>query len=847
MGLNEIITNAKEVLLNFANEENSWLSDVISSYILANGNVGDSKKEELINLIFENKENDGKSKNCLSSHFGTGKGEKQKNIKLELLQHIEGVNSLMENQKINFSNDVTFIYGLNGSGKSSYYRVLYNMSNKYDNKIIYNNIYKDNADNKFSAVLKYRINNNNKQFCWDNNSSDDELTEIRFFDTKLSEKMLQKRNSDELLLKPFGLNMFSEIIELVDELKKKAKEKVEIEKKQIPLIDTKDLSEKFCKLNDDIDYSCIKDELLQILKCDIEKLSKECEDNKKQRLQLLQSNNNSAIELNKVKVQTYTNIKYKIVSIGKDYEKYANEILKQNKLKEELQNKKSQIELIKSIVNSDNDDWNRFIKYGLDNQKYYPNKCPFCQRKYDNSALEIIKAYTEYLQNDCEKNYNESISITKDLRNNLLTNFNAIDESYLINIDDILKNEIKEWKKSVLDSIDNIDSKGIILNKDLINEIDNYITKLNNDIKELDTDQNNKQEKINILESKIIDLKEKISLINQKDKIEDLIVKKENVEKMADKIEAISTIKLSNLSKKAHEQLLTKSLKSIFIKKMKDILETTNIEIDLNMQNTKGINQMELSIKGKKLLEILSEGEQKAVALALFLSEIELSQNNNPIIFDDPINSMDNRLADNFANALLKIDNQIVVFSHNLLFLESFHTSKIGHICKTYGTSCNRNDKGRHIFIYEVKSCGKNEKGVITKYLLDTPKECLKRIDGYLNEKDFNKETECSVLLRQTVELVIDSCIFKNQVPPRFSSKNNRFQWEELKKIGAKPIIIDELRSIHDRCSGGEMHFGIERTYNPLTKEEIENMKNKLLEILNINKTGEYDERFEKK
>ena len=826
-------------MVGFANEDSSWTSCVVRKYLLLNGNVDDNMKKELVDLLFCDEEND--CKNSFLVSFDAGNSQQKKVVKLKSLKHIEGVNSLMDNQTIGFSDDVTFIYGLNGTGKSSYYRILYNMSNADNKKNIYNDIYSEDHKKEFNANIKYLLDNSETQFDWNNTDCDESLKVVRFFDTTLSNKMLQKRNSDELLLKPFYLNLFSEVIGLIDELKIMALKKVDTIKSQMPQIDLTNITGKYSVLNDDMCVSDIKDDLLLILSRNLDVLSKECSEKEKQKKHLLQENSQSTIEFNKTIVRAYSKIKTVACDVDKYYREYYNETKKQVTIKEELKNKKAQIQQLGSIVNSDNDDWKRFIKYGLDYQNNYPNRCPFCHREYDDNALDIIKAYEEYLKNDIERKYNDSRELGDTLKNNILLGLNSINEENLTNFDDELKKKILEWKESISSSISSSANMDIPSSNSFTTMIDQNVEILNQQIEELEFNENTRTEKVLELEKEIVELKQSISLINQKDKIEKLIVEKDNVKQISDRIEAISTQKLSRLSKQTHEMLLTETLKETFSRKLHDILGSVDIDIELNVQNSKGVNQMELSLKGKNILDILSEGEQKAVALTLFLTEVELSQNKNPIIFDDPVNSMDNKIAGNFAKSLLKIDNQIVIFSHNLLFLDSFRTSKNGHICKTYETICNKN-RGRHIFVYEVRSYGKNKKGVITKYLLDTPEECLKRIDKYLNEKDFNKEAECSILLRQTVELAIDAFIFKNQVPSRFSSNDSRFNWEELKKVGAKGVDVDELRHIHDRCSGGEMHIGIERTYNPLTKEEIENMKNQLLEVLNKNKIGEGDE-----
>lgn len=70
-----------------------------------------------------------------------------------------------------------------------------------------------------------------------------------------------------------------------------------------------------------------------------------------------------------------------------------------------------------------------------------------------------------------------------------------------------------------------------------------------------------------------------------------------------------------------------------------------------------------------KLSEILSEGEQKVIALADFLAEATLRRTAAPIVFDDPANSLDYRRSEHVAKRIadLAAEQQIVVFTHNIM------------------------------------------------------------------------------------------------------------------------------------------------------------------------------------
>ena len=52
-----------------------------------------------------------------------------------------------------------------------------------------------------------------------------------------------------------------------------------------------------------------------------------------------------------------------------------------------------------------------------------------------------------------------------------------------------------------------------------------------------------------------------------------------------------------------------------------------------------------------------------------------------------------------------------------------------------------------------------------------------------------------------------------------------------MKNLYPDGELIEQLKKIHSRASGGELHNGSEREENPVDKEEIETMCAKMREI----------------
>lgn len=68
--------------------------------------------------------------------------------------------------------------------------------------------------------------------------------------------------------------------------------------------------------------------------------------------------------------------------------------------------------------------------------------------------------------------------------------------------------------------------------------------------------------------------------------------------------------------------------------------------------------------------EILSEGEQRALALAGFLTEVALTDGSGPIIVDDPVSSLDRDRSAKVAERLAEeaFQRQVIVFTHDIIF-----------------------------------------------------------------------------------------------------------------------------------------------------------------------------------
>jgi hypothetical protein len=80
---------------------------------------------------------------------------------------------------------------------------------------------------------------------------------------------------------------------------------------------------------------------------------------------------------------------------------------------------------------------------------------------------------------------------------------------------------------------------------------------------------------------------------------------------------------------------------------------------------------LRLSDISTKATKVLSEGEQRAMGLAMFLAELESQTHSSTVVFDDPSTSLDHVFRRAIARRLVAMadQRQVLVFTHDAVFL----------------------------------------------------------------------------------------------------------------------------------------------------------------------------------
>lgn len=139
-------------------------------------------------------------------------------------------------------------------------------------------------------------------------------------------------------------------------------------------------------------------------------------------------------------------------------------------------------------------------------------------------------------------------------------------------------------------------------------------------------------------------------------------------------IRSTDTRALSTKSSELTSRYVTEPLVEQFLRELQE-LGVQGVEVSLDTSARGGVPRHRIRLidadRSVKTSEILSEGEQRAMGLAAFLSEISVSPSASGIVADDPVSSLDHRYRGRVARRLVSAaqERQVLIFTHDLVFL----------------------------------------------------------------------------------------------------------------------------------------------------------------------------------
>ena len=618
-------------------------------------------------------------------------------IKLKSIENISNINNLSPRNPLNFRDkNLLVIYGDNASGKSGYVRILKHISGTVPRSDLLSNIYKPNQQ-EGKCNIKYEKDSEIKKREWCiSDKPIDDLRCIDIFDTECGISYIESEN--QVTYEPKILSFFSDLVRVCDKISSKLEDeinKVSYKKPICPLeYDSTEGSKWYKKLSantteEDLKKYCFWTEEDQRNLDEISKRFSETNPEKKAK-DIRQKNTylEQIITTTKNLLDSFSDENYKKINqLKNDYAtaKETDKVIADKTFKQSALN----------CVGSET--WKQLWWYAREysEKEAYKNQtfpvtsndalCVLCHQKLDENAKNRLKSFDDFIKGKTQKAVDESKkslddTIKKlpdiDTKGALKTKLDASEmqtnNNYLINLYIDLENRKKEFinydTQSELRPLPTIEvwlkeTEKIIIHRE--NTAQQY---------EADAVSNNKE-----------------SLENNKKELECKKWFSQHLNSIKQEIENLECIKIFNSAKnltnttaiskyksKLSEELITQEFVNRFNAELRK-LKAEKIKVEIFKSKTekgKALHQIRLKgiiskNKDIKPKNILSEGENRIVALSVFLADVTVNNSSAPFIFDDPISSLDQTFEEAVASRLVQLSKkrQVVVFTHRLSML----------------------------------------------------------------------------------------------------------------------------------------------------------------------------------
>jgi energy-coupling factor transporter ATP-binding protein EcfA2 len=153
----------------------------------------------------------------------------------------------------------------------------------------------------------------------------------------------------------------------------------------------------------------------------------------------------------------------------------------------------------------------------------------------------------------------------------------------------------------------------------------------------------------------------------------DSIAKHELSSKLQACIDGMDTRGISRKSTEISRTMASQELADALNAELRS-LKVHDLHVGMKPESPGGRTQFKLTLQlpgGVAPAAVLSEGEQRAIAIASFLAETRLGRGRGGIVFDDPVSSLDHRRRWEVAERLAveSRQRQVIIFTHDIYFL----------------------------------------------------------------------------------------------------------------------------------------------------------------------------------
>ena len=694
LGNQTLNEDPRSSLAQWANRSDEWVRRLVRQVLGSSGQVPESEQAQIYQLLLEEKGIDDRilpTEPLLASPAQPL--AQPEPFHLARISNVRGVNALVEGEHIDFGLGLTLLYGENGMGKTGYARILKRMAGSRSAEDILADVNFADDPPTPSADIDYRLGGTDLTHQWNDEKAQPPFILMSIFDNPSAH--LHVDDDLRYTYRPASLAFFDRVnleVQNIGELIEKERQSLKFDNSA--LLRRFDSGSSIYPYIESLGSATNLQELQQYLTLpdNVADHEKELEST----IAALRANVIGQQVSLKARFQSVLKEALAYTSVAGTFEskEYDDALSRLSNLHGDLATLRDSL-FDKANLPADPDEtWDSFIRAGQEYRKHLESLgvhddtlCLYCRQLLNTDALELIVKYSEYLESKIAKDIEAQESaiqvLVKPLQGSSLTSVQVFSEPVdsdtdvgtlppaeqagqiealrnLLRLDGILRQQFTDKgpvNEDILSQVSGIGTK-----------VEPWLSDVTAELETLRAQDSDREKSLTEKQNELLELKARIELNKSWKEVEGIVAVSSRHDKLRTERTAISNVRrnITLLSNKASEQLINNNFKEIF---RNECAELRAAELEVEFSGREGSAQRKKTLAGgHSPSKVLSEGEQKVLAIADFIAETRMSDNSVPVIFDDPVSSLDHRRIADVAKRIADLASchQVIVFTHDI-------------------------------------------------------------------------------------------------------------------------------------------------------------------------------------
>ena len=685
--------SARQRLVDWADQQDGWVRSIASEVLAVrrplSGETVSAIRDEY--LIEKQLVTGDAAPSLTLSDDGTG-GDTTEPLTLTHLRGCDGVNALAAGQDIRFNPRLTVLFGENAAGKTGYVRVLKLLADVRSAEAIISDIHRPSAPSTPQAVVGYSVGGVADELTWHGERGVTPFTRMTVFDSPAV--AIHLADDVTYVYTPADLALFGYVHAAIEGVRSLLQDDINARlPKQNPFVNAFARGTDVFALVESMSASTNLSELEALANVSSEERTEL--DTLKTSIGALSSPSGAEIEM----LKSRASILQHLTVVGNalaafDAEGFSVALGVEESARHQQTESAAAVFGGGQLADELRPVWQRFIEAGeqylvASDRTAYPeteDTCIYCQQSLSAAARDLIESYRSYASGVAAEALRSATSRVTSLQEPILAaSVTTAIEGLRAMLPSIVEGESPpDWAadghalltrmNEVHDTIQQRrsvpETNGNGASDSLVPRLTVALGEVKTAIQGLEGDAAQQRQLLAERQARVAQLEARVLLSRYMADIRTYVENAGWADRLTTLLRRFQGLLtgLTTVSKLASEDALNHDFERVFSDECRALRAPT---VTLDFPGRRGQAARRKSVtRGHSLSDILSEGEQKVIAIADFLAEASLRTGSAPIVFDDPVNSLDHRRVREIAKRIADLSgfHQVVVFTHDIWF-----------------------------------------------------------------------------------------------------------------------------------------------------------------------------------